>query len=356
MLTCTLFPCFRSWSRSLLLLAVAGGWLGTAARAEPSDQDNRFARSSPKVLAAFRKVVAGPSQGTVRIKCDDKEVALGTVVGADGWVLTKASQLDDNPVCILKDGRELEAKVVGTNERYDLALLKIDAKGLKPVKWANSQAAPVGNWVASPGLGRDPVAIGVVSVATRVLPRNQLRDESMEQTNGFLGVGVEAAEDEEGVRIYHIVRGSAAARAGLRVNDIILTLAGQTVTSEEALVSALKKYKPGQIIRLKVKRGEKEMRKRVTLGERPQDRSGFQNSLGSKLSRRGKGFPTILQHDTVLEPTDCGGPLVDLDGRAIGINISRAGRTESYAIPAEALPSLLKQLSGGKLAVTVAKE
>ena len=56
------------------------------------------------------------------------------------------------------------------------------------------------------------------------------------------------------------------------------------------------------------------------------------------------GFPTILQHDSVLRPTDCGGPLVDLDGRALGINIARAGRTESYAVPAEIVKPLVEKL------------
>ena len=62
-------------------------------------------------------------------------------------------------------------------------------------------------------------------------------------------------------------------------------------------------------------------------------RSDFQNSLGGKLSVRRFGFPLAFQHDTVLRPSDCGGPVVDLDGRVVGFNIARAGRTESYALP-----------------------
>jgi serine protease Do len=36
----------------------------------------------------------------------------------------------------------------------------------------------------------------------------------------------------------------------------------------------------------------------------------------------------------VLAPAECGGPLVGLDGRAVGLNIARAGRVASYALPA----------------------
>src|SRR5262245_6006938 len=70
-------------------------------------------KSSPKVVAAFRDVVAKPSVSTVRVKCDGKEIALGTVVAADGYILTKFSDLKGKIACLLKDGRELEATVIG---------------------------------------------------------------------------------------------------------------------------------------------------------------------------------------------------------------------------------------------------
>ena len=65
---------------------------------------------------------------------------------------------------------------------------------------------------------------------------------------------------------------------------------------------------------------------------------------------RRAGFPSYLQHDTILKPQDCGGPIVDLDGKVIGINIARAGRTETYTIPADAVRPLLFDMISGKLA------
>jgi len=67
------------------------------------------------------------------------------------------------------------------------------------------------------------------------------------------------------------------------------------------------------------------------------------NRLGTELSERAEGFQMALQHDTVLQPWQCGGPLVNLDGKAIGLNIARAGRTASYALPA----SLVQQIISG---------
>ena len=69
-----------------------------------------------------------------------------------------------------------------------------------------------------------------------------------------------------------------------------------------------------------------------------------------RFSSRRSGYPTILQHDSIVKPADCGGPIVDLDGKVIGINICRAGRTESWAVPAEVIQSVLFDLMSGKLA------
>ena len=51
----------------------------------------------------------------------------------------------------------------------------------------------------------------------------------------------------------------------------------------------------------------------------------------------------------MLKPRDCGSPIVDLDGKAVGLNIARAGRTETYAIPSEEIQKLLPDLKAGKL-------
>src|SRR5207253_2964782 len=103
---------------------------------------------------------------------------------------------------------------------------------------------------------------------------------------------------------------------------------------------------------VRIKRGKEDKDLKATLGKRPPDmsRADFQTNMGSKLSDNRTGFPNILQHDTVLNPRDCGGRLVDLDGKAVGINIARAGRVESYAIPSDTVLALLPDLKSGKLA------
>ena len=99
---------------------------------------------------------------------------------------------------------------------------------------------------------------------------------------------------------------------------------------------------------MKVRRGDKELDIKITLGKRPVPRVEIQNRMGSELSSRRTGYPMVLQFDGLIKPADCGGPLVNLEGKVIGISICRAGRAENWAIPAEAIKPLLADLKAGK--------
>ncbi len=298
-----------------------------------------------KYLAAFRDVVAKSAPSVVQIRVNGKQVALGTIVGADGWIVTKASEINGKALCHFKDGREFEAKIVGVQDKFDLALLKIDAKDLKPVEWANSASAVVGDWVASAGIGETPVAVGVVSVATR-LPTSQRPN--FNPNSGYLGISSEVKDG--GVRISNVTLDTPAGKAGVKVDDRLVSIDGTAISDPDVLMNYMTHTKPDQIVTLRVKRGDELMEFAVTLGKRPRDTGVDQNRLGNEMSARYNGFGKILQHDTVIKPVDCGGPLVDLDGKAVGINIARAGRVESYAIPFEEVEKILPDLKSGKLA------
>lgn len=319
---------------------------------EPSAE---FTRDNPKVRAAFREVVAKASPSTLRVLCDGKETALGVVVGPDGWILTKASDLHGKVSCRLKDGREFPARVVGWEDKHDVALLKIEVASLPAVALAESKTAAVGHWVACAGPGPEPVAIGIVGVATRNLPPRPMLP-TPPPNSGYLGVGLEPGDG--GVRIMQVLPGTAAAQAGLKVGDLIISLNGKMVAVPEDFIGGVQKLKVGDQVTLKIRREKEkpELEIKATLGKRPPNRGDFQNIMGSELSKRRSGFPIVLQHDAVIKPVDCGSPLLDLDGRVIGINICRAGRTESWAIPGEVIKPLLVDLMAGKLPPPKMKE
>jgi serine protease Do len=336
--------------RLAAFLLIALSFLAPAPAQAQSFSD--FLRTNPKFVQNFRDVVAGPGHSTVRVKNDGKDVALGVIVDKDGLILTKAFDLTGTVVVTLGDGRELEAQIVGMHKVHDLALLKIDAGDLPAIQFKPSKKLPVGSWVASVGTGVDPASIGVVSVPTRDVAFKGLPLASSELAKvGYLGVAVETA-DGAGVRVLEVVKNTAAAKAGLHVDDVILRVADVKIGDPEQFQTELVKHKPGESVNLRVRRGDDELLIDATLQQRPagDNRGEFQNLMGSDLSPRRSGYPTILTHDSVVKPADCGGPLVDLDGNVIGINISRAGRTESWAIPSEVIEAVLPELRSGRLA------
>jgi serine protease Do len=137
--------------------------------------------------------------------------------------------------------------------------------------------------------------------------------------------------------------------AGINVDDLLIQVNSKIVTDRVSCLDAISRYKVGAEIGLKIARGKEELEVKVKLVKRPLTRTELQNNMGSALSNRRGGFPLILQHDCVLRPSDCGGPLVDLDGKALGVNIARAGRVATYAIPAQAVREVLADLMAGNL-------
>ena len=67
------------------------------------------------------------------------------------------------------------------------------------------------------------------------------------------------------------------------------------------------------------------------------------NRLGAVPSQRYDNFPSVFQHDAPLFPEDCGGPITNLDGEVVGINIARLGRAASYAIPSSTIQSVISK-------------
>jgi serine protease Do len=303
---------------------------------------------SPQMVKLFREVVAKSAQSTVRVVVDDREAALGVIVSADGWILTKHSELKSGKIiCRLAGDKEYEAELVNFDVPFDLALLKVDAKDLTPVEWTDSKASKAGHWVASAGLGEDVVAIGVISVPAREVKGSKFTPPSGATAGGYLGLALYL--DFAGVKVQEVFKDTPAQKAGLQPEDQIIALNGEAVMNTDDFLGLLAKNKPGDAVKLTINREMNQQDLKVTLGQRPGTKGGksrgdIQNNMGSKLSDRRAGFPVILQHDSVIKPNDCGGPLVNLEGKVLGINIARAGRTESYSIPCEVVRPLVEKL------------
>ena len=333
----------RTAAAALLLASAAGP---VAAQPLPD-------KGVGNLIAPFKPVVAAANAATVRVLADDRAVALGTVVSADGYILSKASELRGTLVVRRGDGSEYDAKLVAVHKPTDLAMLKIEAKDLKAVAFADTKVAATGNWLAAAGTGSAPIGVGIVSVATRAFSRWD-PTEGRNNNRGYLGVTLAEKDDPKGGAVVDSVSANgAAAKAKLKKGDVIVEVNDAEVAGQAGLFEAMEAYRPGDKVAVKVRRDGETLDFTVTLtgyvGQKT--RSDFQNAMGGELSGRRTGFPAVLQTDLVVSPMNCGGPVVDLDGNVLGVCIARAGRVETWVLPGETIKPLVEEMKAGKHAV-----
>jgi len=102
-------------------------------------------------------------------------IGSGFIVSADGYVLTNAHVVADaTEVTVrLTDKREFQARVIGTDKRTDVALIKVNATGMPVVKIGDPTRLKAGEWVAAIGSPfglENTVTAGIVSAKSRSLP------------------------------------------------------------------------------------------------------------------------------------------------------------------------------------------
>lgn len=98
----------------------------------------------------------------------------GVIISADGYIVTNNHVVDgaDKLTVTLNDNSEYNARVIGTDPNTDLALIKINAKNLQPITFANSDDVKVGEWcvaVGNPFGFNSSVTVGVISAKGRGL-------------------------------------------------------------------------------------------------------------------------------------------------------------------------------------------
>ena len=276
----------------------------------------------------------------------------GFIISDDGYVLTNNHVVADADEIIvrLSDRSELEAKLIGADPRTDVALLKVEGKGLPTVKLGKSQALKVGEWVLAIGspFGFDhSVTAGIVSAKGRSLPNesyvpfiqtdvainpgnsggplfnldgevvginsqiftrsggfmglsfaipidvamdvaNQLKAEG-KVSRGWLGVVIQEVNKDlaesfgldkpAGALVAQVLEGGPAAKGGLQVGDVILSLNSQPIIMSGDLPHLVGALKPGSQAELEVVReGE---RKRISLGIGALPEDGEEMPLGA---------------------------------------------------------------------------
>lgn len=311
---------------------------GRFSREAQNDKNRAYQRDHSTTLKLFQDSVGDNWKSTVQILDRKRQVALGAIVSTDGWIVTKSSEIPDRAVEIrLWDNTKADGLVRFRRNDLDLALIKIDHKDLPSIQWNTSAVVRVGGWLATTDFRKLPVAIGVMSVSIRKVRREK----------AFLGVSlITAPKGENGALVEKVFEGGGADRAGVQAGDLITAIDGVSLPTEPDVRTRLEALSAGQRADFGILRDGK----KVLITAQMMD---LNNSLlvdptemevNGDISARSTGFQNILQHDSVIAPHQCGGPIVDVNGYAVGLNIARAGRVSTYAIPASILSVAINEM------------
>jgi serine protease Do len=261
----------------------------------------------------------------------------GFIVDPSGIIVTNNHVVEhaDKIVVSLSDGRQMPARVLGTDELTDVAVIKIDAPTpLADVAWGDSRQVEVGDWVLVAGNpfglggsvtagivsaeGRDlgsgpfdnflqldaPINPGnsggpifnmdgqVIGVSTAIVSPSggsvgigfAIPSEIVGKVvadlrahgsiaRGWLGISVEDARSG-GVLIAGVERSGPALRAGVHAGDMVVTLNGNHIETARGLIRAVAAIPPGEQVRLTVRRQGHEIELPVTIGRRPSQSPG----------------------------------------------------------------------------------
>jgi len=173
-------------------------------------------------------------------------------------------------------------------------------------------------------------------------------DFRIEQTEGFkLGALLSEFPPSSfgpitGVEVSRVSPRTLAEQMGLRVGDQIRSLNGRKIQTSGQIEDIIGKLQMGDLVTASTvdRMGRrKQISHRTSSKSKPSmhDRWG-----GGPYSKRRFGFGLTLVHDSVLNPENCGGPLVGLQGELLGVNIARSMRVASLAIGSEDVLKFVK--------------
>lgn len=301
---------------------------------EPSVANKQSGKRAPEVQEAFETLSASMEKSVTQIVDRHGRSVLGTVVSTDGLIVSKNSLVDRNGRCIFSDGEQSPYRVIATDKQRDLCLIEVKHRPTVPVKFddlpkVGNRTVP-GTISVSIGRNRTVAAWGVVTLPSY--------DFQIDQTEGFeLGALLSAFPVSSfgpvtGVEVLRVSPRTLAEQMGLLVGDQIHYLNGQRIQTRGQIDAIVGNLSIGDLVTgSSIDRlgRRKQILHRVSAKGKPSmhDRWG-----GGPYSKRRFGFGLTLVHDSVLNPENCGGPLVGLKGELLGVNIARSMRVASLAI------------------------
>ena len=228
----------------------------------------------------------------------------------------------------LSSGDRFNLRIKKRNEDLDLALYQMisDRKDFQPISWDDDNASIGVSWVLSAFTELNEIRVGITSGKQRKIGRE----------GGVMGVML-GSEGPSGILITEVVPQAAADKAGVRAGDFVKKIDGRSVKKREQVVNIVGRKDPGDVVVIKVLRNEVDKEFKITLGHRSVTFDMFNRNMqmSGPVSKRKDNFPLILQHDLPLPKEAMGGPIFNLEGECVGINIARVDRVTVFTLPAE---------------------
>lgn len=328
---------------STLVTLVSCGSLPLSAQTLPTER-----RLGGKLVeAVFEEQRLTLQKSSAVIYAKRRPISYGVVMTEDGYILTKSSELYEfdretkkdvaqEITVILGEERYEEVEIIAEDVEWDLALIKVPAEGLTPVTWAETSDVDQGSWVVANGSStkkRRRVNVGIISAKSRKI------DGALPV---IMGVGLEKPEEGNGVTITGVSKDSGAEEAGMKKGDLITKFDGVEVNSRDDILDIIREKQPGDRVNVVFQREGKEFSHDMELKDRKEvsgddgsQPSSRNDQMSGEFSARRNSFPRVLQTDILHNNRQTGGPLLLMNGEAIGIVIARANRAESFAIPLE---------------------
>tara|TARA_B110000305_G_scaffold197950_1_gene223830 strand:+ start:6638 stop:8353 length:1716 start_codon:yes stop_codon:yes gene_type:complete len=273
------------------------------------------------------------------------------IIRSNGFLLTKASELGPD-LNVRYAGKTYPAALLATDEASDLALVGINATNLPVIQWASPETLTAGTSLITPILLQetsdemvvsDSMAFGTFS--------HQLNGNSptLHAASQVTSLGIVTEQSASEVRVASIDPDSPAAKTDLKNGDLITALDDKPVTDRASLTRLLSQKRVGNEVTLKIKNGEEETSislalTRPRLTPPPTGISMTANDLAMVPSVRRFGFEKAIVHTLPLNAWDCGSPLYNLDGQAIGLNISASSANRTLALPPSVIQAAIQRM------------
>jgi serine protease Do len=292
----------------------------------------------------FREKAMKFKSSVISILNEDVPVGLGTVID-EGIAVVMASALPPKPRCRLPDGSVCEVIVIGEDRANDIAVIKVPAQSTQAIELDDIDTLPTGTMIASISPEGLPRTLGIVSVAPRTLadahPPQYKLPLQLKADQGFL---VLDQESKSGPGIQIMMPHGIAKVAGVKAGDRLTSVDGQPINSQDDFVKEMNGKRSGDVISAEVDRDGHLLSLRIPL--LPEVEAGALNATW-----RSDDYPIAFEYSPPVRAIECGGPLLDLLGRVVGITVGRPNSHAGWAIPISVIRQIVADAKKGKLAI-----